>query len=260
MTTLDPTMGGLVADHTRAWHRPATPRRSQRVRDRSDGRVSAVVIGDSTLPADVVVLGLGVKPSVRAGRDAGIEIGPTGGIATDARMATSVSGVWAPATASSATTASAASRYDRARHPRQQAGPGVGEIATGGDARFAGVIGTAMTRICDTEVARTGLNVAEARHAGFDISTSTVEPTTRAATTQVQTTITVKVVVERGSHRCWVRRSREGRGGKRIDVFATAIWTNERSTRSHSSTWATRRVSSAVGIPCSCGPPVGPRR
>ena len=227
MATLDADMGALVAAAIRELGiELRTETEVSAFETGTDGRVSAVVVGGSTLPADIVVLGLGVEPEVGLAREAGIEIGPTGGIATDARMATSVRGVWAagdcvqchhrvsgrPVTIALGT------------HANKQ-GIVVGENATGGDARFAGVVGTAITKICDTEVARTGLSSAEAREAGIDFSTSTVEPTTRAGYYPGATKITVKVVVERGNHRLLGAQivGREG-AAKRIDVLATAIW------------------------------------
>ena len=50
----------------------------------------------------------------------------------------------------------------------------------GGDATFSGVLGTAITRLVDTEIARTGLTVAEATEAGFDPVATSVEAKTRA--------------------------------------------------------------------------------
>ena len=130
----------------------------------ADGRVSGVVVEDRTLPADVVVLGLGVKPNVSLARDAGMrEIGPTGGIATGAgRRAGPACGARA-ATAWSVITA-ATGRSRCARHLREQAGalsPGSTRPVA---AEFGGVLGTAVTKICDA-VARTGLDEKRARPA-----------------------------------------------------------------------------------------------
>jgi len=229
MATLDPDMGALVADALRGLGIDLrTETKVEAFETGADGRVSAVVVGDATLAADVVVLGLGVKPNVALAREAGIEIGATGGIATDAGMATSADGVWAagdcvechhrvsnrPVTIALGT------------HANKQ-GMVAGVNATGGDVKFAGVIGTAVTKICANEVARTGLNEREARDAGFDFSTSTVEPTTRAGYYPGAERITVKIVVERTSNRLLGAQivGKEG-AAKRIDVLATAIWNN----------------------------------
>jgi NADPH-dependent 2,4-dienoyl-CoA reductase/sulfur reductase-like enzyme len=227
MSTLDDDMGALVAVAIRGLGIDLrTETKVTAFETGPDGRISAVVVGDSKLPADIVVLGLGVTPNVALARDAGIEIGPTGGIATDARMATSVEGVWAAGDCVQC-------RHRISRQPvtialgthANKQGIVVGENATGGDAKFAGVVGTAVTKICDTEVARTGLNETEARDAGFEFTTSTVEPTTRAGYFPGAMTITVKVVVERNSHRLLGAQivGKEG-AAKRIDVLATALW------------------------------------
>ena len=61
-----------------------------------DGRARAVVTASGReLPADLVVLGLGVKPNVQLAQEAGIPLGPSGGISVDQRMSTPVEGVWA---------------------------------------------------------------------------------------------------------------------------------------------------------------------
>ena len=227
MATLDPDMGALVAAAIRDLGIDLrTETKVEAFETGPDGRVAAVVIGGRSLAADIVVLGLGVKPNVALARDAGIEIGPTGGIATDARMATSVEGIWAagdcvqcrhrvsgrPVTIALGT------------HANKQ-GVVVGENVTGGDARFAGVVGTAVTKICETEVARTGLSEREAREAELDFSTTTVEQTTRAGYYPGAAKITVKIVVEQKTNRLLGAQivGREG-AAKRIDVLATAIW------------------------------------
>ena len=96
---------------------------------------------------------------------------------------------------------------------------------TGGNATFGGVVGTAVTKICEYEVARTGLNEREARAAGFEFDSATIAATSRAGYYPGATTITVKVVVERSSRRLLGGQivGREG-AAKRIDVLATAIW------------------------------------
>jgi NADPH-dependent 2,4-dienoyl-CoA reductase/sulfur reductase-like enzyme len=194
----------------------------------ADGRIAGVTIDGATLPTDLVVLGLGVEPNVALARDAGIEIGPIGGIATAARMATSAEGVWAAGDCVQCHHRVSGREVTIAlgTHANKQ-GIVAGTNASGGDATFAGVLGTAVTKICDTEVARTGLNEREAREAGFEFTTATVEPTTRAGYYPGAQRITVKIVVERQTNRLLGAQiiGKEG-AAKRIDVLATAIWNN----------------------------------
>ena len=56
----------------------------------------------------------------------------------------------------------------------------VGTNIAGGDATFGGVLGTAITRFQDLEIARTGLSEREAAAAGFDALGVTTEAASRA--------------------------------------------------------------------------------
>ena len=62
----------------------------------ADGRVTAVVTAKGTrVPADAVIIGVGVTPDVSLAQKAGLEIGPRGGVVTDATLATSAPDVFA---------------------------------------------------------------------------------------------------------------------------------------------------------------------
>ena len=129
-----------------------------------------------------MVLGIGAKPNVTLARAAGIVIGPTGGIATDDHQRTSVDGVFAAGdcveTRHRVTGAPVAIALGT--HANKQ-GRVVGINATGGDAVFPGVLGTAVTKVCEYEVARTGLSERQADAAGLDAFPTTIDGTSRAA-------------------------------------------------------------------------------
>jgi NADPH-dependent 2,4-dienoyl-CoA reductase/sulfur reductase-like enzyme len=227
MSTLDPDMGALVGDAIRSLGIELRTDTEVVAFETDDhGHVRAVVTKNGTLPADVVVLGIGVRPNVALAGDAGIALGDKGGIATDAHMATSVDGVWAAGdcieTYHRITGRSALIALGT--HANKQ-GRVAGENATGGDATFPGVIGTAITKICAYEVGRTGLTEREATDAGFDHVAATIDSTTRAHYYPHSQPITVKVVVQRGTGRLLGAQiiGKEG-AAKRIDVLATAIW------------------------------------
>jgi NADPH-dependent 2,4-dienoyl-CoA reductase/sulfur reductase-like enzyme len=94
----------------------------------------------------------------------------------------------------------------------------------GGYARFPGVVGTAITKVCGTEVARTGLTEAEATRAGFEFHVAKIESTTRAGYYPGAAPITVKLLAERRSGRLLGAQlvGQEG-AAKRIDVVAVAL-------------------------------------
>ena len=64
--------------------------------DGSEGRVTSVVTqSGAKLPADIVILSVGVKPETKLAKDAGLELGPRGGIRVDESMRTSDPCIWA---------------------------------------------------------------------------------------------------------------------------------------------------------------------
>ena len=115
----------------------------------------------------------------------------------------------------------------------------------GRDATFPGVVGTAVTRVCDVGIARTGLSSVEAADAGFSVEGTTVESTTRAGYLPKAGRLTVKVV-ERGSARL-LGAQIVGHDGaaKRIDVLAAALT-------------AGMTVDQLLNVDLAYAPPFGP--
>lgn len=87
MATLDPDMGRLVHDAMDGLGITTVNRAEvTAIRTGPDGRVRAVVAGDTSYPADVVVLGIGVEPETTLARAVGLPVGPHGGLLTDLSM------------------------------------------------------------------------------------------------------------------------------------------------------------------------------
>jgi NADPH-dependent 2,4-dienoyl-CoA reductase/sulfur reductase-like enzyme len=193
----------------------------------ADGRACAVVTRSGReLPADLVVLGLGVRPNVRLAQEAGIPLGTSGGIAVDLRMRTEAAGVWAAGDCVESLHRLSGQRRVVAlgTHANKQ-GRVAGINIGGGYATFPGLIGTAITKICDTEVARTGLSSREAEEAGYSFVTASIDSTTRAGYFPNATPIRVKMIAERRSGRL-LGAQIVGRqaAAKRIDALAIAVW------------------------------------
>jgi NADPH-dependent 2,4-dienoyl-CoA reductase/sulfur reductase-like enzyme len=192
-----------------------------------DGRARAVVTASGReLPADLVVLGLGVRPNVRLAREAGIPLGSSGGIAVDARMRTHAPGVWAAGDC-----VESRHRLSRQRvvvalgtHANKQ-GRVAGINIGGGYATFPGVIGTAITRVCELEAARTGLSSAEAEAAGYSFVKAAVDSSTKAGYFPGAEPIRVTMIAERRSGRLLgAQIVGQEDAAKRIDALAICIW------------------------------------
>ncbi|MEY2438006.1 MAG: hypothetical protein QOF97_2842 [Acidimicrobiaceae bacterium] len=178
-----------------------------------------------SLPADVIVLGLGVEPNADLAAAAGIELGVRGAVHVNRRQETSVAGVYAAGDC-------AESWHIVSQRPVHVAlgtvanrqGRVAGTNLGGGYATFPGVVGTAITKVCSTEVARTGLTEHEATTAGFAFVSATIDSTTIAGYLPDAPAVTVKALAERGSGRLLGAQIVGGQGAaKRIDVFATAL-------------------------------------
>ena len=226
MSTLDPDMGSLVADAMGNLGISLHLRESVTGFDTVDGQLRAVVTTARTLPADLVVLGLGVRPNSQLARDAGLAVGTTGGIVTDRQMRTSTGGVWAAGDC--VETFHRVSRRPvtiaLGTHANKQ-GRVAGINLGGGYATFPGVIGTAVTKICGVEIARTGLGEAEAAAAGFETEAVVVESTTRAGYFPGAARMKTKLIVERRSGRLLGGQIvGEENAAKRIDALAIALW------------------------------------
>ncbi|CAA9336635.1 MAG: CoA-disulfide reductase [uncultured Nocardioidaceae bacterium] len=214
----------------------------------ADGRARAVVTASGReLAADLVVLGLGVRPNVRLAQEAGIPLGASGGIAVDARMRTQAEGVWAAGDCVESRHRLSGDRVVVAlgTHANKQ-GRVAGINIAGGYATFPGVIGTQVTKVCDLEVARTGLSTEEAEGAGYSFVTASVDSTTRAGYFPGAQPIRLKMLAERRSGRL-LGAQIVGRqaAAKRIDALAVCIW-NEMS------------VDEILSLDLSYAPPFSP--
>jgi CoA-dependent NAD(P)H sulfur oxidoreductase len=99
-----------------------------------------------------------------------------------------------------------------------------GTVAAGGSASFRGMVGTAVVKVFDLEVARTGLGLAEARAAGLDAVATDVLSRSRAKYYPGASPLHVRLVHTPGGRLLGGQiAGREG-AAKRIDVLATALY------------------------------------
>ncbi|MEU1398610.1 FAD-dependent oxidoreductase [Micromonospora zamorensis] len=227
MATVDGDMGELVAEAMRGLGITIRTGLPVTGLEQRDGRVSAVVTAEGPMPTDVVVLGLGVRPNAALAEAAGLPIGLTGGVRVDRRMRVpGLPGIWAAGDCVETLhrVSGMPVHVPLGTHANKQ-GRVAGINIGGGYATFAGVIGTAVTKVCDLEVGRTGLREGEARTAGFDFVSVIAESTNRAGYYPGSRPMTVKLLAERPSGRLlgaqivgW------SEAAKRIDTLAVALW------------------------------------
>ena len=225
MSNLDPDMAMLLAEELAKNGVELFLEESLQGFELQREEVRAVVTDRRTLPADLVVLGLGVRPNSQLAREAGIPIGETGGIKVNEKMQAETGGIWAAGNCAEAF-------HLLSRRPvvfalgtvANKQGRVAGINIAGGRAVFPGVVGTAMVKVFDWEAARTGLQEREAKQAGISSAGVKIEARTRAGYYPGAGKIFVKIVFEPGSGRLLGGQivGHEG-AGKRIDVLATAL-------------------------------------
>ncbi|WP_250305658.1 FAD-dependent oxidoreductase [Streptomyces sp. A 4/2] len=227
MATLDPDMGRLV-------HRAmdglgittVTGAEVTGIRTGADGRVRAVVTDAAEYPADVVVLGIGVEPQTALAGAAGLPLGAYGGLLTDLSMRVrGHDNIWAGGDCVEVLDLVAGRMRHIAlgTHANKQ-GQVIGSNVGGGYGTFPGVVGTAVSKVCDLEIARTGLREKDARAAGLQFVTATIESTNSAGYYPDAALMTVKMLAERRSGKLLGVQivGREG-AAKRVDIAAVAL-------------------------------------
>jgi NADPH-dependent 2,4-dienoyl-CoA reductase/sulfur reductase-like enzyme len=197
----------------------------QHVRERVDLRLDTDALTLAADPAfDVVVVCTGVRPAAGVVARGGAETGPGGALLVDDRMRTSLPGVWAAG--------DAIAPYHRVlRAPAfvplgptaNKTGRVAGTVAAGGDARFAGVVGTAVVKVFDLEVARTGLTLAEAEAAGIPAIAQDVVSRSRAKYYPGARPVHVRLVHEPGGRLLGAQMIGLEGAAKRVDVVAAAL-------------------------------------
>jgi NADPH-dependent 2,4-dienoyl-CoA reductase/sulfur reductase-like enzyme len=227
MSTVDPDMGERVAKAVRGLGITVHTNAHVQGIETTHGRVSAVVTPDGTLPADIVVLGLGVRPNTALAAESGIPVGVTGGLRTDLRMrVVGADGVWAAGDCVQSTHRITGQpvHVPLGTHANKQ-GRVAGINIGGGYATFPGVIGTAVTKVCELEVARTGLTEKEATAAGYAFVTASVDSTSRAGYYPGAASMTIKLIAEKRTG-LLLGGQIVGReeAAKRIDSLAIAVW------------------------------------
>ena len=228
MALLDPDMGERICKGIGDLGIDVQPDQPVRaVETGADGVARAVTTDAGSYPCDLVVLGLGMGPEVALARAAGLRIGETGAVEVDrTQRSRSHEHVFAAGDCSQTfhRLTGEAVHVALGTHANKQ-GRVAGSVIGGRAARFAGVLGTALTKVGDLEIGRTGLCSGQAEAAGYDFRTETIEGTTKAGYYPGAAPIAVKLVSDAGSGQLLGGQVVGGPGsGKRIDVLATAIW------------------------------------
>ncbi|CAN5396977.1 CoA-disulfide reductase [soil metagenome] len=179
----------------------------------------------SPIHADMVILGLGIKPEVALARNAGLTIGERGGIRVDKNLRTSNAHIWAVGDAIEVISPVSDSYTMIALGgPANRQGRIVADNILGADSVYSGTFGTAILRVFDLTVAAVGLNQLQLAIYSIPYEAVHVHPTQHAGYYPGAERLNIKVLFHKLTGRL-LGAQIVGREGvdKRIDVIATAM-------------------------------------
>lgn len=225
MITMDPDMGKLISEYMRENGVDLYLGEKLDHFETKRGKVSSIVTDKRTLGTDLVILGMGTVPNSSLARKAGLELGAKDAIRINKKMETSVAHIWAAGDcAESFHLVSEKQVHIALGTVANKQGLIAGENISGGNMEFPGVVGTAITKIKELEISRTGLNEKELKDLGISYKTSTIISSTRPGYYPGAEEINVKLLIEKAGGRLLGGQIVGKQGAaKRIDILATAI-------------------------------------
>ena len=165
-------------------------------------RVTGIMAGGEQINADLFMSAFGVRSNTQLAVNAGIALGETKAIRTNARMETNVKDVYAIGDCAE-TFGIATQRpvLPQLGTVAVRTGKVAGINAAGGYSLFTGALGSAVSRLFDTDCGWTGLTETAAKKASIEVITGTIASKTKADYYPGALPIKVKLVVEKESQR-----------------------------------------------------------
>ena len=226
LSFLDREMAALVEKHLRdKGVNLYLSEKLSSIEDR-DGRASVLTDQGRDLPADLIIMSVGIRPNIGLAEKAGLPIGPTGAVKVDEFMQTADPDIFAAGDCVESVNlvtgkpvlfpmGSAANKQGRA----------AGANAMGRRISVKGFTGTVIVKVFDLAVAKTGLSEGEALSEGFDPLVTYVLAGDHAGYYPGAKGLHIKTVSDRRDRRLLGAQVIGEKGvDKRIDVMATAIY------------------------------------
>ncbi|WP_321285918.1 FAD-dependent oxidoreductase [uncultured Sunxiuqinia sp.] len=180
-----------------------------------------------TLDADIVIMSIGVRPTLQLAKDAGLELGEAGGLLVNTQLQTSDPNIYA-----AGDMVEIEHRVSGKKVRIPLAGPAnrqgriAAENALGGNHEYRGAIGTSVVRVFEAVAGITGLSLKQARALGIDADAVSVHKEHHTAYYPGAETVTSLLVYDRNTGVIIGGQTAGYKGAdKRLDVIATAAAT-----------------------------------
>lgn len=229
LSTLDPELGSLV--RAELVHHGVDVVTGTRITSvaRDDGRLTVTGTRDGgafSRSADLVLVVVGVRPNTALLTAAGAATGAGGAVVVDDRMRTGLPHVWAAGDGVVTHHRQLGVTYVPLGTTAHKQGRVAGENAIGGDARFAGSLGTQVVKVFDVVAARTGVRDHEAAAAHLSPHSHTAVADDHKRYYPGATPISIRITGDERDGRLLGAQMVGTRGAeiaKRIDTYATAL-------------------------------------
>jgi len=177
-----------------------------------------------TLDADMVLLSIGVRPTLQLAKDAGLEMGEAGGLLVNDRLQTSDADIFA-----AGDMVEIEHRVNGKKVRIPLAGPAnrqgriAAENALGGNHTYKGALGTSVVRVFEAVAGITGLSLKQARAMGLDADAVVVHKEHHTSYMPGAETVSVLMVYDKNTGIVLGGQTAGYKGAdKRLDVIATA--------------------------------------
>lgn len=226
MTPVDYSMAAIVHQHLQQKDVRLYLKTAVSAFEKKENGISVMFRSGEKIEVDLVILSIGVRPVVSLAVEAGLEIGPRGGIKVNEYLRTSDSSIYAVGDAI---------EYP---HPvdgrpwlNYLAGPAnrqarivADNMVFGDKVRYEGSIGTSIAKVFDLTVAAAGMSAKRLKESGIDYRSITIHPNSHAGYYPGAASMTVKLLFSPADGRLFGAQI-VGYDGvdKRIDLIAQVI-------------------------------------
>jgi NADPH-dependent 2,4-dienoyl-CoA reductase/sulfur reductase-like enzyme len=192
---------------------------------RQEGSGLVLDVGSEAFAADMVLAAVGVMPNSELAAEAGLDLGPAKSIAVDDTLLTSDPDIYAVGDCADAIHVVSGQRVWIPLALRaNRGGWAVGDNVTGRNVELPGIVGSAVFKCLDVEVARSGLSLAEAESAGFEPVEEVIGSRSRAHAYPGNETLHVHLIADKNTGKL-LGGSLVGKDGAahRINSLAVAL-------------------------------------
>lgn len=224
LSMMDPEMAALVEKQFEA--KGVKVMTGTRVTEfRGNGQVEKVITDQGELPADLVLLATGVRPAAKLAQNAGLKIGSTRAIAVTDRMQTSDQNIYAVGDcAEKKNLITGKPAYVPLGSTANKEGRVAANAICGVEDTFPGILGSAICKVFEYSVARTGLSEQEAREAGFDVVTCLAPAPDKPHFMPGARLLFLKLIADRKTRKLLgAQATGPGDADRRIDIAAMAL-------------------------------------